>query len=214
MSIEWENAMKLDQHKAPILEALQAYRDARVVPFDVPGHKQGRGNPELLAFLGKQCLEADVNSSKPLDNLCHPVSVVQEAEELAADAFGAGHAFLMVNGTTSAVQSMVLSVCKQGEKLILPRNVHRSIINAMVLCGAVPVYVNPQINGRLGIALGMRLADVASADTALVATPILSAATPIVVNCAMLALTDSSDAPVSSWIAFARSRYCLASSGV
>ena len=155
--------MKLDQHRAPILEALQAHKAARVVPFDVPGHKQGRGNPELLAFLGKQCLEADVNSMKPLDSLCHPVSVIKEAEMLAAEAFGAANAFLMVNGTTSAVQSMVLSVCKHGDKLILPRNVHRSVINALVLCGAVPVYVNPQINERLGIALGMSLKDVEKA---------------------------------------------------
>ena len=81
----------------------------RVVPFDVPGHKRGRGNPELTEFLGEQCVGIDVNSMKPLDNLCHPVSVIREAEELAADAFGASHAFLMVGGTTSAVQSMVLT---------------------------------------------------------------------------------------------------------
>ena len=65
----------------------------RVVPFDVPGHKRGRGNPELTEFLGQKCVGVDVNSMKPLDNLCHPVSVIREAEELAADAFGAAHAF-------------------------------------------------------------------------------------------------------------------------
>ena len=108
----------------------------------MPGHKQGRGNPELTAFLGRACLEADVNSSKPLDNLCHPVSVIKEAEALAAQAFGASNAFFMVSGTTSAVQSMVLSVCKHGDEIILPRNVHRSVIGALVLCGATPVYVN------------------------------------------------------------------------
>ena len=75
---------------------------------------------------------------KPLDNLCHPVSVIREAEELAADAFGAAHAFLMVGGTTSSVQSMVLTACKRGDEIILPRNVHRSVLNALVLCGAVP----------------------------------------------------------------------------
>lgn len=64
----------------------------RVVPFDVPGHKRGRGNKALLNFLGEKCLSVDVNSMKPLDNLCHPVSVIKEAEELAADAFGAEHA--------------------------------------------------------------------------------------------------------------------------
>lgn len=153
----------LDQNKAPIYEALQTFRNMRVVPFDVPGHKHGRGNPELTDFLGQQCVAVDVNSMKPLDNLCHPVSVIREAEELVADAFGAAHAFLMVGGTTSSVQSMVLSTCKRGDKIILPRNVHRSVINALVLCGAIPVYVNPEVDRRLGISLGMQREQVAKA---------------------------------------------------
>lgn len=146
---------ELDQTRAPIYEALERFREMRVVPFDVPGHKHGKGNPELTAFLGEKCVGVDVNSMKPLDNLCHPVSVIHEAELLAADAFGAKHAFLMVGGTTSSVQSMVLSCCKQGDKIILPRNVHRSVINSLVLCGAIPVYVNPDVDRRLGISLGM-----------------------------------------------------------
>lgn len=153
----------MDQNRAPIYEALQTFRQMRVVPFDVPGHKRGRGNPELTAFLGEQCVSIDVNSMKPLDNLCHPVSVIHEAEVLAAEAFGAAHAFLMVGGTTSSVQSMVLSTCKRGDKIILPRNVHRSVINALVLCGAIPVYVNPEVDHRLGISLGMQREQVAKA---------------------------------------------------
>ena len=148
--------MDMNQYRAPIYEALERFREMRVVPFDVPGHKHGRGNPELTAFLGERCVGVDVNSMKPLDNLCHPISVIREAEDLAADAFGAAHAFLMVGGTTSSVQSMVLSSCKRGDEIILPRNVHRSVINALVLCGAVPVYVNPEVEDRLGISLGMR----------------------------------------------------------
>ena len=150
--------MDIEKQKlAPIYEALQKFRKKRVVPFDVPGHKRGRGNPELVDLLGEKCVGLDVNSMKPLDNLCHPVSVIKEAEQLAADAFNAAHAFFMVGGTTSSVQSMILSVCKAGDKIILPRNVHKSVINAMVLCGAIPVYVNPKINPVLGIALGMEL---------------------------------------------------------
>ena len=151
---------ELDQTRAPIYEALEEFRKMRVVPFDVPGHKRGRGNPELARLLGETCVSMDVNSMKPLDNLCHPVSVIREAEELAAEAFGAAHAFLMVGGTTSAVQSMVLSVVKRGEKIVLPRNVHRSVMGALVLCGAIPVYVNPECDDRLGIPLGMRLEEV------------------------------------------------------
>lgn len=154
---------RLDQSRAPIYEALETFRQMRVVPFDVPGHKRGRGNPELTEFLGQRCVGVDVNSMKPLDNLCHPVSVIKEAEELAADAFGAAHAFLMVGGTTSSVQSMVLSICKRGDEIILPRNVHKSVINALVLCGAIPVYVNPEVDHRLGISLGMQREQVAKA---------------------------------------------------
>ena len=153
----------MDQSRAPIMEALENFKDMRIVPFDVPGHKRGRGSPELTAFLGQQCMTVDVNSMKPLDNLCHPTSVIREAEELAADAFGAAHAFLMVGGTTSSVQAMILSVVKRGDEIILPRNVHRSVINALVLTGAIPVYVNPQMNDRLGISLGMSVADVKAA---------------------------------------------------
>ncbi|HIR46516.1 MAG TPA: aminotransferase class I/II-fold pyridoxal phosphate-dependent enzyme [Candidatus Caccousia avicola] len=152
-----------NQERAPIYEALERFRQMRVVPFDVPGHKRGRGNPELTQLLGEQCVSMDVNSMKPLDNLCHPVSVIREAEQLAAEAFGAANAFLMVGGTTSAVQSMVLSVAKRGEKIILPRNVHRSVMGAMVLCGAIPVYVNPECDNRLGIPLGMSVSAVEKA---------------------------------------------------
>lgn len=85
-----------NQHQAPIYEGLVKLRRKRIVPFDVPGHKRGRGNPELVELLGEKCVGIDVNSMKPLDNLGHPVSIIRDAEELAAEAFGASHAFLMV----------------------------------------------------------------------------------------------------------------------
>ena len=151
------------QKSAPVYEALERFRRQRVVPFDVPGHKRGRGNPELVKLLGEQCVSLDVNSMKPLDNLCHPISVIYDAESLAADAFGAAHAYFMVGGTTSSVQSMILTACKAGDKIILPRNVHRSVINALVLCGAEPVYVDPDVDKHIGIALGMELSQVEQA---------------------------------------------------
>ena len=93
----------LDQNKAPIYEALQTFRQMRVVPFDVPGHKRGRGNPELTRFLGEQCVSIDVNSMKPLDNLCHPISVIREAEELAAETPGSFLPGQFVNPANPAV---------------------------------------------------------------------------------------------------------------
>jgi arginine/lysine/ornithine decarboxylase len=155
--------MNKEQSRAPLYEALEKFRKKRIVPFDVPGHKRGRGNPELVELLGEKCVGLDVNSMKPLDDLCHPSSVIREAEDLAAEAFGAANCFFMVGGTTSAVQSMILSVCKAGDKIIMPRNVHKSAINALILCGAIPVYVNPEVQPRLGISLGMEPATVEEA---------------------------------------------------
>ena len=155
--------MNLTQENAPILEALKKHRKNRVVRFDVPGHKGGRGNKELRDFLGKDCLEIDVNSMKPLDNLCHPTTVIKDAQDLAAEAFGAKTAHFMVNGTTAAVQAMVMYALKAGEKIIMPRNVHRSAINVLVVCGAIPIYVNPGVNHDMGISLGMSMTEVEKA---------------------------------------------------
>ena len=155
--------MQHSQNKAPLYEAMKNFRQNRVVPFDVPGHKGGRGNEELTEFLGINCLKADVNSMKPLDNLCHPVSVIKEAQEIAAEAFGAASSFFIVNGTTGSVQAMIMSATTEGDKIIMPRNVHRSAINALVVNGATPIYVNPGVNKELGIPLGMSVKDVEKA---------------------------------------------------
>lgn len=154
---------QLTQFNTPIHQALEKQKHNRLAHFDVPGHKGGRGNKELKNFLGDECMKLDMNSMKPLDNLCHPVSVIRDAQKLAAEAFGAKEAFFIVNGTTQAVQAMIMSSCKAGDKVIMPRNVHRSAINALVVCGALPVYVNPGINKRLGIPLGMSVNDVKKA---------------------------------------------------
>ena len=148
------------QRLTPLADALDRQRIDRLAHFDVPAHKSGRGSPELTEYLGARAMAMDVNSMKPLDNLAHPVSVIREAQQLAAEAFGADDAFFMVNGTTSAVQAMIMSTCMAGDEIILPRNVHRSAINALVVCGAVPVYINPGQERRIGIPLGMSVDDI------------------------------------------------------
>jgi len=151
------------QEKAPIMEAMEALRTKRIVPFDVPGHKRGKGNLELAAFLSERAVGVDFNSMKPLDLLAHPVSVIKEAQEIAAAAFGASRAFFMVGGTTSSVQAMILSACKEGDKILLPRNVHKSALTSLVLSGAIPCYIDPGVDKNLGISLGMSLEDVKKA---------------------------------------------------
>ena len=152
--------MPMTQRDTPIHTALENQRINRLAHFDVPGHKGGRGNRELTEFLGEETMSLDVNSMKPLDNLNHPVSVIRDAHALAAEAFGADEAFFIVNGTTAAVQAMIMMACNTGEKIIMPRNVHRSAINALVVCGALPAYINPGINKELGIPLGMSVKDI------------------------------------------------------
>ena len=152
-----------NQKKTPIVDALNKYRKKRIVSFDVPGHKQGKSTKVLANILGEKCVHIDYNSSKPLDNATHPIGIIKEAQELMAEAFKAKESFLMVGGTTSAVQAMIFTACKHGDKIILPRNVHKSAINALVLCGAIPIYVNPGVNKELGISLGMSVDDIKKA---------------------------------------------------
>ncbi len=152
--------MKINHNETPLASALANYREARIVSFDVPGHKKGKSSCELADFFGEQTIKIDANSMKQLDFLAHPISVIKEAELLMADAFKSSHAFLMVGGTTSSVQAMIMSVLKEGDKIIMPRNVHKSAINSLILIGATPIYVNPGIDNRLGIPLGMNTDDI------------------------------------------------------
>lgn len=152
-----------NQYKTPLFDAVKDYHRKQVIPFDVPGHKHGKGIPELAEFVGTKVLEVDVNSMEMLDNIGSPSGVIKEAEELMADAYRSNHAFLLVNGTSSGVQAMVMSVCNPGEKIIMPRNAHKSAINSLILSGAVPVYVQPETDEKLGIAMGVSVESVEKA---------------------------------------------------
>ena len=147
--------MKQNHEILPLIEAMMQYDQRDVVPFDVPGHKHGRGTKELVDFFGEKVMRIDVNSMKCLDNIGNPVGVIKEAQQLMADAYDADHAFFLTNGTSSGVQAMIMSACQAGDKVILPRNAHKSAINALILGGITPVYVQPEMNTRLGIAMGV-----------------------------------------------------------
>lgn len=155
--------MLMNQNKTPLFDAMKDYHKKNIIPFDVPGHKHGKGLREFGEYFGDTVLQLDVNSMKQLDNLSNPTSVIREAQELAAEAYWADSAFFLVNGTTSGVQSMIMSVCSPGDKIILPRNAHKSAINALILSGAKPVYIQPEINNDLGIAMGVSLQSVENA---------------------------------------------------
>lgn len=148
------------QNRAPLFEALKKYVDDDVVPFHVPGHKRGKGLNELADYLGGRVFEIDVNGMEDLDNICNPIGVIKEAEALLADLFGADDSFYLVNGTSQGVQSMILAATGPGHEVILPRNAHKSTVGGMILSGAIPVYVQPEIDKKLGIAMGMTVESV------------------------------------------------------
>ncbi len=146
--------------KMPLYDALIKYTKEGIVSFDVPGHKKGCKCTGLEKAFGKDILKMDANSMRQLDNLNNPIGVIKESEDLMADAYGADYAFFLVNGTTSGVQAMIMSVCMPGEKVILPRNVHKSAINALILSSAIPVYMQPEVDTELGIAMGISVEEV------------------------------------------------------
>ncbi|KJS80182.1 MAG: arginine decarboxylase [Peptococcaceae bacterium BICA1-8] len=153
----------IDQNKTPLFDALMNYVNEDTIPFHVPGHKQGRGNKVLTSILGSTTMAMDLTCMEDLDNICNPKSVIKEAEKLAADAYKADNAFFLVNGTTSGIQAMIMSVCNPGDKIILPRNAHKSAIGGIIVSGAHPIYIEPEIDPFLGIAMGITPAKVSEA---------------------------------------------------
>lgn len=147
--------MAYDQGRTPLFDALKRYIADDVLPMHVPGHKQGRGLPEFQRFVGKPVLAMDLTCLPDLDNICNPRGVLAEAEALAAQAYGAEHAYFLVNGTTAGIQTLMMAVCRPGEEIIIPRNAHKSAMGGLVLSGARPVYIEPEMNREFGISMGI-----------------------------------------------------------
>jgi len=150
-----EGLARLDQFKTPLFDAVKNYVDDNVVQFHVPGHKKGNGLKEFREYLGERVFQMDANGMQDLDFANNPTGVIYESERLLAQAFGAQNAYFLVGGTTAGVQAMILSACEPGDKILIPRNAHKSTIGGIILSGAMPVYIQPEINEQLGIAMGI-----------------------------------------------------------
>ncbi|OAH61194.1 arginine decarboxylase [Domibacillus aminovorans] len=124
--------------------------------FHIPGHKKGCGmDPDFRKFIGKNALSIDLINIAPLDDLHHPKGIIKQAQELAAIAFGADHTFFSVQGTSGVIMTMVMSVCGPGDKILVPRNVHKSIMSGIVFSGAAPIFIHPEVDLNLGISHGI-----------------------------------------------------------
>jgi arginine decarboxylase len=142
-----------NQNQTPLIDALKACTTRSHAPFYTPGHKHGAGiSPLLTDLIGKDVFRADLTELAELDNLFTPQSVILAAQELAAEAFGAEKTWFLVNGSTCGIEAAILATCRMGEKIILPRNVHSSVISGLILSGAIPIFINPVYNSDLDIA--------------------------------------------------------------
>jgi arginine decarboxylase len=134
--------------KIPIYDAVKKYSSSCPAVFHMPGHKLGRGLPS--AFLESLHL-LDLTEIPGLDSLHYPKGVIEEAQTLAAQAFGADRTFFLVNGSTCGIQATIMTLCRPGDKIIIARDCHRSAIAGMMLSGATPVYIKPDFNGIFDI---------------------------------------------------------------
>lgn len=112
-------------------------------------------DPEFRSFIGDNALSIDLINIAPLDDLHQPMGVIEEAQKLAADAYGADHTFFSVQGTSGAIMTMIMTVCSEGDKIIVPRNVHKSVLAAIIFVGAKPVFIQPARDKNLGIDHGI-----------------------------------------------------------
>lgn len=146
----------LSQLETPLFDALLKHRNRQPIQFHIPGHKKGQGmDPAFREFVGDNVLSIDLINIAPLDDLHSPKGVIKEAQKLAAEAFGADHTFFSIQGTSGAIMTMILTVVGPGDKIIVPRNVHKSTMSAIVLAGAIPIFIAPEIDTEYGISHGI-----------------------------------------------------------
>ena len=141
---------------APIVAAMKKYSADGVLAFHTPGHKQGRGAHEFLReLLTAEGLRQEVSLMEELDDLHAPRTCIKEAQRLAAKLWHADETIFFVNGTTSAIQAMILGTLKAGDLVMIPRNVHRSVISGLILSGAVPIFLPIEFDAEFNLPLNV-----------------------------------------------------------
>ena len=140
----------MDQTKTPYFQALLEYVDSGVQPFHTPGHMQGHGmDAAFREFIGDNICAIDLTPMPGIDDLLQPMESIKEAQELAAEAYGADHTFFLINGSTSGNQCMMMTAVNPGDKIAVPRNSHKSMLGGLVMSGAHPIYMQPAVDQEL-----------------------------------------------------------------
>lgn len=147
--------------KSPLFDYLKEYSTLNKIQFHIPGHKAGTAmDQDFVDFMGPNLFKVDLINIEPLDDLHLPKTIIKEAQDQTAKAYLADKCFYSVQGTSTAIMSMIMSVVGPGDKIIVPRNVHKSILTGIIFAGANPVYVYPQIDERYAISHGLKLEDI------------------------------------------------------
>ena len=148
--------MMKDQKRTPLFDRILDYINEETTPFHVPAHKMGKGIPSKWKdFTGENIFKMDLTEVQGLDDLHQAEGVIQEAQKLAAEAWGADSSYFLVNGTSGGIVASICTVAKQGEKIIVPRNSHKSTVYGLIVSGAVPVYISPEIDQEKGLVGGI-----------------------------------------------------------
>ncbi len=144
------------QYRTPLFDALVSLAESRKVSFHTPGHKSGKGiSTRFRKFVGPKIFTIDLTTLDEVDCLQRPVGVIKEAQELAAEAYGADHSFFLINGTTGGNHAMILSAANPGDEILVARNAHKSILTGIVMSGATPRFFLPAFDQELGILLNV-----------------------------------------------------------
>ena len=140
----------MDQSRAPYFQALLDYVDAGVVPFHTPGHKQGIGMDRAFReFVGDNIASIDLTPMPGIDDLLQPKESILEAQRLAAEAYDADRTYFLINGSTSGNQCMLMAALDPGDAVAVPRNSHKSLLGSLVMSGARPIYMQPEVDEAL-----------------------------------------------------------------
>lgn len=153
----------MNQENTPLLTMLKTLAEKNDAPFYTPGHKKGHGiNSALKQLWGEKVFRADLPELPELDNLFSPEGVIKEAQILASEAFGAEETWFLANGSTSGILASILATCGEGDKIILPRNIHQSAIFGLILAGATPIFINPYYNSDFDLCYSLSPQEIAS----------------------------------------------------
>ncbi len=147
--------------RAPLFEKILNYSQKYMARFHIPGHRQGAGLPPQLQNMAPELAKMDLTEVSGLDDLHSPEGVIAEAQSLAACLYGADNTYFLVNGTSCGLQALVLSAAGEGDRILVPRNAHSSVLGGLIFSGAVPEYLQPKIIPYFEIASGIPAGDVA-----------------------------------------------------